>query len=395
MERTKRLLFLLGVVTVAFNLRPAIVSVAPLLEQIRADVALSYSVVSLLTTVPTLLMGLFAFVAPAVARRTGRARATFYAVAVLFVGLASRVWAAEAAVLLGSTLLVGLGIGVGQAYLPALVRSYYAHRAEVATGLYSTAMIAGAGLAAGSTVPIRDLLGAWPLALAGWAVPAGVGLLAWAGFLAVGGENRDSADSTATAASGRTIPWRAPTAWLTVLYFGGQASVFYAVITWLPAYYVATGLSPARAGLVLFVMFAVMPVTTLGLSNLAERVTSRRLPHLVALGSLLAGLLLLLAVPRMAPFGWAALVGLGLGGVFALALILPVDHAASDGATQRLTSMTFGVGYLLAAAGPVGFGVLLDAVGDFSLGFAVLIAAVVGLLAIAVTFTPDRVGAVA
>jgi cyanate permease len=52
------------------------------------------------------------------------------------------------------------------------------------------------------------------------------------------------------------------------------------------------------------------------------------------------------------------------------------------------------VGYLVAASGPVVLGALLDAIGDFTLGFTVLIAATVGLLAIALTFTPGRIGAV-
>lgn len=226
-------------------------------------------------------------------------------------------------------------------------------------------------------------------------MPAGLGLAVWAGFLAVGGRATDVDRSTDGDRHARGLPWREPTAWLTVGYFGGQAGVFYAVVTWLPASYVAAGLSPARAGLVLFAMFAAMPASSLGLSNLAERVASRRLPHLVALASLLAGLLLVTAVPLLAPFGWAVLLGVGLGGVFALALVLPVDHAASDDATQRLTSMTFGVGYLLAATGPVVLGALLDATGDFTVGFLLLVVATAGLVAVAATFTPGRVGAVA
>lgn len=397
--RTTRILFLLGVVAVAFNLRPAIVSVAPLLEQIRTDVAISHTVVSLLTTVPTLMMGLFAFVAPAVARRTGRGRATLYATGVLFLGLAVRVWSADAAVLLGSTLLVGLGIGIGQAYLPALVRSYYVDRAEVATGLYSTGIIVGAAMAAGITVPVRDLLGTWPLALAAWAIPAGIGLVVWGGFLVFGATGAgDESVAEAGSDDGRIrlgIPWLEPTAWVTVLYFAGQAGVFYAVTTWLPSYYTANGLSVARSGFVLLVMFAAMPVSSLTLSNLAERLDSRRLPHLIGLSAILLSLVLIMVVPLGAPFLWAVVLGFGMGGIFALALVLPVDHASSDDATERLTSMTFGVGYLLAATGPVVLGALLDTFGDFTVGFLLLAGVTVGLIALAVTFTPRRVGVVA
>jgi len=408
-ERTARRLFLLGAVVVAFNLRPAIVSVAPLLGAIRADTGISYAVGGLLTTVPTLLMGGAAFLAPAVAHRTGRSRATLAAVAVLVVGLAVRLWSANVAVLLGSTLLVGTGIGVAQTYLPALVRAHYPDRAEIATGLYSTAIIVGAAVAAGLAVPVRNALGAWPLALAAWAVPAGVGLLAWAGFVVVERRGDDAgtgrerrADERAAAGRPRLartnggvgLPWRATTAWLTVLFFGGQSAIFYSVTTWLPTYYQDAGVGVGRSGVILLAMFAVMPVGSLALSHLADRFVDRRRPVLAGLGLVLVGLTAIAVAPLAQPFLWTLLLGLGLGGTFALALVLPIDHAATDDATERLTAMMLGLGYLVGAAGPVALGALLDALGNFAIGFAALAAVAVGMVAISLGLTRSRASAV-
>lgn len=50
----------LAVLLVAFNLRVAVVTVGPLIEQIRAHTGMSSAVAGLLTAIPFLCMGLFA-----------------------------------------------------------------------------------------------------------------------------------------------------------------------------------------------------------------------------------------------------------------------------------------------------------------------------------------------
>lgn len=398
-DRTVRLLFLVGIVVVSINLRPAIVSISPLLEQIRADIAVSYTVISLLTTLPTLTMGVFAFVAPGVARRLGRSRATLAAVGLLVFAIAVRVAGQNPVVLFGSTVVAGIGIATGQAYLPALVGEYFPDRTGFATGLYSSGLIAGAGLAAGVTVPLRDFLGSWPLALAAWAVPAVIALLVWSGFVLVEQRSiRDEEDHDQNAGTNgeqpRGLPWADWTAWLTVLLFAGQAGLFYAVATWLPPLYVNEGISAERAGFILLAMFAVMPVAALTISNLADRVQHRRVPFFFTLGSIAVGLLAVAVMPLFNPFLWAVVLGIGLGGIFPLALKLPVDHAATPDGAQQLTSMTFGVGYIVAASGPLIAGYLREVFGNFFMAFLGLTVIAALLLLLAVELTETRLNAV-
>jgi CP family cyanate transporter-like MFS transporter len=67
-------LLLLGLVLVALNLRPALTSGSPVLESIRQDLGLSRAAAGLLTTIPTLCMGVFAFAAARVSERIGSHR---------------------------------------------------------------------------------------------------------------------------------------------------------------------------------------------------------------------------------------------------------------------------------------------------------------------------------
>lgn len=51
-----------GLLATAFNLRIGVASVGPVLSEIQADLGLSEVVVSLLTTIPVVAFGAFAFV---------------------------------------------------------------------------------------------------------------------------------------------------------------------------------------------------------------------------------------------------------------------------------------------------------------------------------------------
>ena len=67
-------LLLLGLILVALNLRPALSSMAPLLSDVSKSLGLSAAQAGLLTTLPVLCLGLFAPLAPLLARRFGAER---------------------------------------------------------------------------------------------------------------------------------------------------------------------------------------------------------------------------------------------------------------------------------------------------------------------------------
>lgn len=71
------------VVLVAIDLRPAIVSIGPLLPAIWDKFTISNAQASLLTAIPALLMRLFTFPTPCLARRFGRDKVMLVALAIL------------------------------------------------------------------------------------------------------------------------------------------------------------------------------------------------------------------------------------------------------------------------------------------------------------------------
>ena len=80
----------IGIMIVAANLRPAVVSVAPLVDEIKASTGWSSSVTGLLTTLPVLVFGLAAPVAPRCAARFGIERTVFGALVLLVAAILIR-----------------------------------------------------------------------------------------------------------------------------------------------------------------------------------------------------------------------------------------------------------------------------------------------------------------
>lgn len=95
-------LLLLGLVLVALNLRPALSSMAPVLGQVAEGLGLSASQAGLLTTLPVLCLGLFAPLAPVLARRFGSERVILGILVTLALGIMVRSAFGAIGVFLGS-----------------------------------------------------------------------------------------------------------------------------------------------------------------------------------------------------------------------------------------------------------------------------------------------------
>ena len=113
-----RLTFILLMILVGLNLRPALSSLAPLLPRIESEGQLSVLTLSLLTTLPVLCLGLFAPLAPWLARRLGIERSLALSLIILSAGLALRGIVSTPTLYLG-TLLLGAAIGILGTLLPA------------------------------------------------------------------------------------------------------------------------------------------------------------------------------------------------------------------------------------------------------------------------------------
>jgi MFS transporter, CP family, cyanate transporter len=382
----RRWRLLLVVAAVAVNLRPAIAAVPPVLGAIRSDLGLSATGAGLLTALPVVCMGLFAPVGAALGRRVGREAAVSCALALVGCGTLARGLAASAVPLYGGTLVAGIGIAMGGALLPGVVKAWFPARAGAVTGLYTAGLVAGAMLASAATAPLVDALGVgWPAAIGAWGLLAVAALAAW--MLAT--RRRHAAGEPAP---GRLrLPWGSGVAWRITVYMGSQSLLYYATLTWLSPLYLAAGWSASRAGLLLGLFSLTQVFSALAVPALVDRGGDHRPWIALCVGTVTVMLAALGLAPTAAPWVWAALLGLGVGGMFAIALTLLVRQAATPAAAARLSGMALLVGYLLAATGPVLAGALYDAAGSYRLPFLALAGIGVATLAVGVSVRPgDR-----
>jgi CP family cyanate transporter-like MFS transporter len=345
------------VLLVAANLRAAITSVGPVLDRIGADTGLSSTALGVLGAVPLLT---FAVVSPSVhllSRRIGVERAVFAALVALVLGTVIRSLPGQQVTLWLGTVLLGASIAVGNVLLPVIVKAGFPARVAVLTSVYTSVMSGVAALASGVSVALAGI-GGWRLALGIWAILGVPAVLLWAPRL------RTATREGPPAGPGASM-WTAPVAWYVALFMALQSTSFYLLITWLPSIEAGHGVSASAAGWHLFLF----QLTGIAAGLVAGPVIRSSTDHR-AIGAVLSALMViamtgLLLVPA-AVLLWVTLAGISAGGAIVLALTLIGLRTRTAADTGRLSGMAQGVGYLIAAAGPVGVGALHDRTGGWT-----------------------------
>src|SRR5690606_8288221 len=131
-----RLLLLLALVAASLNLRPGITSLAPLIERIAAELALSRASISLTTVLPVMFMGLLAPLAPRLALRVGLERTLLGCLLLIGLALSLRLAATSSLVLIGSAALVGIGIALAGPLMSGFIKRYFAQGLGAAIGWF-------------------------------------------------------------------------------------------------------------------------------------------------------------------------------------------------------------------------------------------------------------------
>jgi CP family cyanate transporter-like MFS transporter len=347
-----------GLVLLTLNLRAAITGVPPVL----GELGLTGVEAAVLTTLPELCLGVFSALAPALARRVGTETAITGALLVLTAGLLLRVLPAPAALFTG-TALAGAGIATGNVLAPAVIRRVFPGRVGALTGLAMMLMSVSGAAAAGLAVPL-DLLGGRQLTLAGWAVPSLVAALVWVP-LALRGRKLPPPPAPADASEEHGSLLRSPLAWSVTIFMGMASLMFYTLTSWLPGIMRDHGFAPATAGLMNSVIVIIGIPLGFAVPVLAARLRDQR-PLVLGVAALMwLGLGGLLLAPR-AGWVWVAVFGIATGSAFPLALTLLNLRSPTAAVTARLSGMAQSGGYLVAAAGPLTFGLLHSVTGGWT-----------------------------
>jgi CP family cyanate transporter-like MFS transporter len=378
-ERTlpgPRWLLVLALVLTALNLRTAVTSVGPLLDELESGLGLGSGLAGLLTTLPVLSFAALGAITPSVAGRLGERRTLAVGLLLMTTGLALRAVAGSPALFLLMSVLALVGGAMGNVLLPSLVKRHFPDRIGPMTAVYTTALATGTTLAAALTVPVSRLRGGedWRLGLGVWAALAAVAVLPWLAML-----RGDVRRSPASDEHGAAALVRSPVAWALAVFFGCQSIQAYVAFGWFAQLYRDAGLSAQRAGLLVAFLAALSIPVSMAMPAWAARMRSQRPLIVLIVVMYVVSYVGLLTAPSSVPWLWAALSGLGAA-AFPLALTLIGLRTRTPTTTAALSAFAQSVGYLIAGTGPLLVGVLRGATGGWGWPFALLFCVLAAML---------------
>lgn len=328
-------------------LRTGISSVAPVLEAIQSSLQVSTTWLGMLTAIPVICMGVLSPLGHRLEQRFGMKKSMLMAFVILIVGLLLRLDSRSFGLLMLTAGCVGVADAIIRPLLSGFIKDKFPERVALAMSVYSASMGTGSALAAYGTPLLSQLAtGSWRAGLAFWALPALIALLVWW----FGPSEQPHAAQQAQNSINNPVS-RGITLTFT-LFFGLQAGINYALLAWMPSFYIQQGFAEHAAGTLVAMLIVSQTLTSLFFSLITRKlgITHRAAAGVFSLITLL-GIIALFSLQNL-PWVAPLILGVGTGGLFPMALILPLDFTENRVQATRLSGITQSGGYLLGGAIP-------------------------------------------
>lgn len=370
----------------ALNLRTFAGSLGVTLPEVSAALGLSATVAGVLTTLPVLVFGLIGPLAPRLADRVGLRGGALITLVVVGTGLLARAFSGSTWMFVAMTALAPAGVAIGNVILPPLVKQFFPGRVALMSSVGTALIVLGGAISSVTTVSVAQRLGSWRAGLGVWGVLALLAAIIW---LARSLHTSPHPDVGLVATPRWRTALRSRVAWALVVSFATQSMAAYVGFGWLVVVLRSDGVDPAEAALMLAVWSLLGVPMGLLIPVLLRHGTSAALtPWLWAVTSIVGWLGLALGQGH-GVWAWTILLGVG-SGAFPWTLAMVALHGRSVADTALLSGFVQSVGYLLAVAGPFGFGALHDLTGSWtpSLVAMVGVAALMGVAGTVVVRSP-------
>lgn len=341
---------------VSLNLRPSITSVGPLLDIIQTDLGMSGVTASLLTALPVFCMGLFSILAIKLNKRLGMEKSLLIAMSLIFVATFLRMFVHNSFLLFATALFSGIGIGIAGPLITGFIKKYFPNNHGL-MGVYSVSMVIGAAVASSLSVPTYQRMNeSWQHALGFWSILAVPAFLLLIPLLNKAEKSTDTLPISALFVKNKRVT-------LFMLFFGCMAAIFYSLTAWLAPIVQSMGFSYSQSGLILTLFTVIQIPISFLLPILVSKTGNRKVWLLVCSFSEIIGILILLL--NYSPWIATVFLGIGAGGLFPLALLLPIQEAKNIEETVSWSAMMQFGGYLLGALGPAFIGLTIDVFDNF------------------------------
>ncbi|MGM8215364.1 CynX/NimT family MFS transporter [Bacillaceae bacterium W0354] len=367
----RKFIFILGIILVAFNLRPSITAVGPLISDIRLDTGISNGVAGLLTTLPLLAFAFLSPFAPRIGQKFGNELTVLFGLILLCAGIFIRPTDIIFLLFFG-TILVGAGVAICNVLLPGIVKRRFPAKVGLMTGIYTMAMSSVASAGSGFSVPLAHGLDlGWKWTLAVWGFLVIIAMIIWLPQLKK--KNR-SEKLPEPDPSDRDI-WKSNIAWKVTLFMGLQSMLFFSVVAWLPEILIDRNFNQEEAGWMVSIVQMVGLPSALLAPIIADKLPNQR-SIVATMGTLyFVGLSLLLLVNGNYFILSISIlfIGLSQGAGIGLSLTFISLRARNPQQAANLSGMAQSVGYFLAAIGPFMVGIIFDWFASWNISIVILV----------------------
>lgn len=390
-KRAVPLLGLLAAFAVGLNLRPAITSVAAILQELTETAGLSPADVVLLSSLPVAAFGLSAPLVPMLARRFGTEMVLLASMLLLAGSLGLR--AMVPGLLLLCTFTAGAAIMGGSILMPQYLKELRA--SPRAVGIATTTFGVGAAAGASLTRPVVGAaggnlsagLGIWALLAIAAAVLVWVRAARSRGGAAIRERGTGTPEPVTAGARPAAMAFGHEgrrTAALIGAVFGFQAILYFAVSSWLPSIQDEAGIDRGTAANMLAWFSAVGFISTLLTPMLMAHVRLLRIAAALIGASVAFGFGWLAIGGAAGSFGAITLLGFSQSAAFGLSMALIVAKTANGATAGKLSAISQGAGYVAASLGSALIGGLRTWTGSWTASLALMsvLALVMGVVAV-------------
>ena len=364
----------------ALNLRTAVTAISPIVAEIRADIPLDTLGIGVIGALPPVAFALSGLFGARLGRRFGLEPLLLAVIGMTVAGHLLRGSAYNFQVLLAGSVMAFAGIGIGNILLPPLVKRYFPDRIALMTTAYASLMAISGAAPALLAAPVAEAAG-WRASVGMWSILATVTLVPWLVVIVRSHRERRAIGPDAGARNTRptsrhhTAMWRSRTAWALAMVFSLTSFQVYALISWLPRLLIETaGVSPLVAGGYLALYIALGLPLAIVIPRVISRIADVSILVFLAITLLVVGYVGVLLAPGSLLVLWVSCAGIGTI-MFPGVLTLINLRTCTTNGSAALSGFTQGIGYAVAVAGPVSFGLLHDATGGWTLPLVTLIAA--------------------
>lgn len=385
-----------AILLISCCLRAPITGVGPMIGIIRDDLNLANSAAGMLTTIPLLAFAVVSLFVGKLSSRFQAGQVMLWGLIATGAGILCRSYLGMAGVFAG-TVVIGIGIAVGNVLIPAFIKAYFPGKVGMMTGVYTSLMAIFSGIAGAVSIPMFSLWG-WKNALAVWIFLLAAAILLWLPSRSCSLEKKaptlepqPQAGIVQPAAGAKGIGLitlaRDSMTWWVSAYMGVQSLIFYCFVAWFATIVQSKGFDAQTAGYFNSAYMLVGIPGSLILPMISDRCKNQS-ALAVGLGVLYMGGMASMLLTKGTSLLIASILCCGFcaGASLSFAMLLFVMHTSSAADASALSGLAQSIGYALAAAGPVCMGKLYDVTGGWTIPLVVMLV-MVGVLTVAGLFS--------